>query len=76
MDLLNYFPSRHIDYSNRTKIKDIQEGENVAIFGEIREVNIHNSPNKAGLTILTITVSDGTGRVKSTWFYKKVNRKM
>jgi len=76
MDLLNYFPSRHIDYSNRTKIRDIQEGENVAIFGEIREVNIHNSPNKAGLTILTITVSDGTGRVKSTWFYKKVNRKM
>ena len=75
MDLLNYFPTKHLDYTNRSKIKDISEGDNVTIFGEIRDVNMHNSPN-SNLSILTITVSDGTGRVKSTWFYKKVNRKM
>ncbi len=76
MDLLNYYPSKHIDYSKRTKIKDVKEGENVTIFGEIKDVNIYNSPNRKGLCILTITVSDGTGRVKSTWFYQKINRKM
>ncbi|MCR4880574.1 MAG: ATP-dependent DNA helicase RecG [bacterium] len=75
MDLLNYYPSRHLDYTNRTKIKDIKEGENVTVFGEIRDVNIYNSPNK-NMCILTVVVSDGTGRVKATWFYKKLNRKM
>ena len=75
MDLLNYYPSRHLDYTNRTKIKDIKEGDNVTVFGEIRDVNIYNSPNK-NMCILTIVVSDGTGRVKATWFYKKLNRKM
>ena len=75
MDLLNYYPSRHLDYTNRTKIKNIKEGESVTIFGEIRDVNIYNSPNK-NMCILTIVVSDGTGRVKATWFYKKLNRKM
>ena len=75
MDLLNYYPSRHLDYTNRTKIKNIKEGENVTIFGEIRDVNIYNSPNK-NMCILTIVVSDGTGKVKATWFYKKLNRKM
>ncbi len=75
MDLLNYYPSKHLDYTNRTKIKEIKEGENVTIFGEIRDVNIYNSPNK-NMCILTVVVSDGTGRVKATWFYKKLNRKM
>ena len=75
MDLLNYYPSRHLDYTNHTKIKSIKEGDNVTIFGEIRDVNIYNSPNK-NMCILTVTVSDGTGRVKATWFYKKLNRKM
>lgn len=74
-DLLNYYPSKHLDYSKRTKIKDIKEGENVTIFGEIRHVNIFNSPNK-NMCILTIEVYDGTGKIKSTWFYKKLNRKM
>ncbi len=75
MDLLNYYPSKHLDYSNRIKIKSLKEGENVTVFGEIRDVSIYNSPNK-NMCILSIIVSDGTGRVKSTWFYKKLNRKM
>ncbi|MCQ2958047.1 MAG: ATP-dependent DNA helicase RecG [Candidatus Gastranaerophilales bacterium] len=75
MDLLTYYPSKHLDYSNRTKIKDLKEGENVTIFGEIRDVNMHNSPNKP-VTILTLVVTDGTGRVKTTRFFKKLNRKM
>jgi len=75
MDLLTYYPSKHLDYTQRTKIKNIKEGDNVTIFGEIRDVNIFNSPNK-NMCILTIVVTDGTGKIKSTWFYKKLNRKM
>ena len=76
MDLLNYYPTRHVDYSHRTKIKDIKEGDNVTIFGEIKDVNMYTSPNRKGLSILTIVITDGTGRVKSTWFYQKINRKI
>ena len=75
MDLLNYYPSKHLDYSHRTKIKDIKDGENVTIFGEIKDINIYNSKTKS-LTVLTLSITDGTGKVKTTWFYKKLNRKM
>ncbi len=75
MDLLNYFPTKHLDYSNRTKIKDIREGQAVTIFGEIRDVSMHPAGKGKNLTVLTITVTDGTGKVKVTWFYKAINRK-
>jgi len=75
MDLLTYYPSKHLDYTNRTKIKNIKEGENVTIFGEIKDTNIFNSPTK-NMCILTVTITDGTGIVKATWFYKKLNRKI
>ena len=32
-DLLYYFPRKHVDYSTRTRIRDLEEGMNTTIFG-------------------------------------------
>lgn len=37
-DLLYYFPRKHIDYSTRTRIRDLKEGENTTVFGVIKSV--------------------------------------
>ncbi len=71
-DLLFYFPKRYIDYSSRTLIKNLQEGCDCTIIGEIRAVSAFNS--KSGLGIVTITVSDNTGKVKINFFYAKASK--
>ena len=32
-DLIMYFPKKHIDYSSRTLIRNLKEGENTTVFG-------------------------------------------
>lgn len=73
-DLIEYYPKKYIDYEGRTKIKDLIEGTNVTVMGIISNVSIFQSKNK--LTIHNIIISDGTGRIKISFFYKLQNRKM
>ena len=37
-DLLYYFPRKHVDYSTRTRIRDLKVGETTTIFGTIKAV--------------------------------------
>lgn len=71
-DLLFYFPKRHIDYSSRTLIKDIKEGENVTVIGTIKSLSAYNTKNNLG--IITVTVNDETGVIKLCFFYAKANK--
>lgn len=73
-DLIEYYPKKYIDYEGRTRIKDLIEGTNVTVMGIISNVSIFQSKNK--LTIHNIIISDGTGRIKISFFYKLQNRKM
>lgn len=73
-DLLFYFPKRHIDYSNRTYIKELKEGIESTVIGAIRNVTAYNS--KKNLGIITVTVQDETGSIKLNFFYAKANRYM
>ena len=73
-DLIFYFPKRHIDYSSRTKISHLKEGENATVIGAIRSVNAFTSPK--GLSIVSVSITDGTGILKLTFFYKKANKFM
>lgn len=73
-DLLTYYPRKYLDYSTRTKIKDISIGDDVCIFGTIKSVSAYTS--KRGLNIITILVSDGTGTVAASWFYGKTNPRL
>lgn len=71
-DLLFYFPKRHIDYSSRTLIKDIKEGENVTVIGTIKSLSAYNTKNNLG--IITVAVNDETGVIKLCFFYAKANK--
>ena len=74
LDLLFYFPKKHIDYSNKTLIKNLQIGENVTIFGYIKSVN--SFMTKKNLSILKVQIADESGKIELNFFYSKTNRAM
>lgn len=73
-DLLEYYPKKYMDYEGRTKIKDLEAGMSVCIFGTIKKVNIRTTKNK--LTVIGLVISDGSGNLTISLFYKITNRRM
>lgn len=73
-DLIMYFPQKHIDYSSRTLIKHLKEGENTTIFGYIKSVSAFNTKNK--LSVVKVAVTDESGRLELSFFQAKSNRFM
>ncbi len=73
-DLIEYYPKRYVDYEGRTKIKDLEVGNSVCIFGTIKKADCHTNANK--LAILKITIGDGSGNIVIPMFYKVQNRRM
>ena len=71
-DLLYFFPKNHIDYSSRTFIKDIKEGETTTIFGYIKSSSAFVS--KSNLGIIKVTVADESGNIELDFFQAKANR--
>src|SRR5574344_107196 len=74
-DLLFYFPKRHIDYSQKALIKNLQVGSNSTIFGIIKHVQAFNSP-KSKLGIMKVRVNDESGFIDLHFFFAKSNRVM
>ena len=73
-DLIMYFPKKHIDYSSRTLIRNLKEGENTTVFGYIRSVSAFNTKNN--LSVVKVTVTDESGRIELSFFQAKSNRFM
>jgi len=73
-DLLEYYPKRYVDYDGRTKIKNLEVGASVCVFGTIKKVSCYTTRNK--LTVIKLTISDGSGNIDICMFYKISNRKM
>ena len=71
-DLIVYFPKKHIDYSSRTLIKDLKEGETTTVFGYIKSVSAYNTKNN--LSVVKVSVSDESGRLDLSFFQAKSNR--
>ncbi len=71
-DLMLYFPKKHIDYSSRTLIKNLQEGQTTTVFGYIKSVTTFNSKNK--LAITRVVVADESGKFELSFFNAKGNR--
>ena len=65
-DLLYYFPRKHIDYSSRTKIKDLKEGTDTTIFGRIKSVETFTTKNNIG--VLKVRIADGSGSIWLNFF--------
>lgn len=73
-DLLFYFPRKHIDYSNRTLIKNLKIDENVTVFGFIKSTQAFVT--KSNLSILKVKIADESGSLELGFFYAKANRHM
>lgn len=71
-DLLFYFPRKHIDYSKRTKIRDLEEGQTTTVFGHIKSVESFVTPK--GLGVIKVRISDETGSIGLSFFYAKSSR--
>ncbi len=73
-DLMLYLPKKHIDYSSRTLIKDLKEGETTTVFGYIRSVSAFNTQKK--LSVVKVTIADESGKLDLSFFQAKSNRFM
>lgn len=71
-DLMCYFPKKHVDYSSRTLIKKLKEGETTTVFGFIKSVSAFNTKN--GLSVIKVVVSDESGNLELSFFNAKSNR--
>ena len=71
-DLLYYFPRKHIDYSARCKIKDLQIGDTTTIFGKIKSVEAFTTKNNLG--VVKVKIVDGTGNISLNFFSSKSNK--
>ncbi|MBO7672546.1 ATP-dependent DNA helicase RecG [bacterium] len=74
LDLITYFPKKHIDYSKRTLIKNLTEGETTTVFGYIKSVSAFNTKNN--LSILKVKIQDESGNLELQFFSAKSNRMM
>ncbi len=68
-DLLYYYPRDHIDYARQVNIRDLEPGEAVTLLGTVKSCNIYSSPKNKKLSILQLTIKDGTGQIKLSRFF-------
>lgn len=66
-DLLFYFPFRYEDFSQIKLIKDLKDGEQVSIKGQIELIASKRSFKKRKI-ITEAVVSDSSDRIKVIWF--------
>ncbi len=71
-DLLYYFPRKHVDYSSRTRIKDLKIGETTTIFGTIKSVEAFNTKNNLG--VIKVRIADGSGSLFLSFFVSKASK--
>lgn len=71
-DLMMYFPKKHIDYSSRTLIKNLKEGQTTTVFGYIKSVSSFNTKNN--LSVTKVVIGDESGRFELSFFNAKGNR--
>ncbi len=74
LDLITYFPRKHIDYSSRTLIKNLREGETTTVFGYIKSVSSFNTKNN--LSVVKVKVQDESGSLELSFFQSKATRIM
>lgn len=71
-DLLTYYPKKHINYSSRTLIKNLREGESVTIYGVIKTISAYIT--QKGMAVLNVTIEDESGRLVLSYFYGKATK--
>jgi len=67
-DLLRFFPRKHIDRSQISKINSItpEISKEITILGEVTDVSVFTT--KTRLRIATLVIKDDTGVIRAKWF--------
>ena len=67
-DLLRFFPKKHIDRSQISKIDSITTDitKEITILGEVTDVSVFTT--KTRLRIATLAIKDDTGVIRAKWF--------
>ncbi|OGN92658.1 MAG: ATP-dependent DNA helicase RecG [Chloroflexi bacterium RBG_13_50_10] len=64
-DLLYFFPRRHLDYSQRKPIAELEVGEEQTIWATVWEARIARLGPQKGTEVI---VGDETGNIRAVWF--------
>lgn len=65
-DLVEHFPTRYLDMTEVASLRDARIGADCTVVGRIHEIK--EKRPKPGLTIVEISIFDGTGVVVGVWF--------
>lgn len=74
-DLLNYLPSRYSDERENKNIQNLNKGEPVILFGEIKNLQTKRS-FKGHMPMSEAKLVDATGSIKLIWFHQAYIAKM
>ncbi|MFV2174962.1 ATP-dependent DNA helicase RecG [Actinomadura sp. LOL_016] len=69
-DLLHHYPRRYAHRGELTPLSGLQDGEHVTVMAEVVKVQGRSLSRSPGY-VLEITVTDGTGRLKLSFFGRK-----
>lgn len=64
-DLLYFFPRRHLDYSQRRKISELEVDKEQTILATVWESHV---TTLGGLRSTEVILGDGTGNIRAVWF--------
>ena len=67
-DLIRFFPKKHIDRSQVSKINSINNEikKEITVLGEVKDVSVFTT--KTRLRIATLIINDETGSIRAKWF--------
>ncbi|MFO0744016.1 MAG: ATP-dependent DNA helicase RecG [Candidatus Paceibacterota bacterium] len=74
-DLLNYLPARYADERENRNINNLNKGESVILFGEIKNLKIKRSFH-GHIPMCEAKLVDATGSIKLVWFHQAYIAKM
>jgi ATP-dependent DNA helicase RecG len=66
LDLLMHYPLRYIDRTRQAAIDELVPGDEAMVLGEVLSAQARRTRN--GRTLVTVTISDGSGRLSLTFF--------
>ena len=71
-DLLRHYPRRYAHRGELTNLADLRVGEEVTVLAKVARTAVHPPRGQRKIARLEVTVTDGTGTLKLTFFAKNV----
>ena len=69
-DLLRHYPRRYVHRGELTNLADLRVGEEVTVLAKVARTAVYPPRGERKISRLEVTVTDGTGTLKLTFFAK------